>query len=485
MRQLRVQFCILFLLAGCSSLSGRVKDYSIDYSVSMEQFSNEQILVNILRAKHQQPLHFAELGQINGSLQSAGQVNASIPFGKYVSEAKSANTVGSQITFASSPTFNTSPLDTQAFTVAMAQPMDTTYFAYQWQAADDLDMKRLLLYVFVDSVENADTRQLVGKRLIRNDQTGELGASEFSSFVDLWMSHNIEFKLVNVLSPLGDPFCIGPKQVTMADVVAFSKEPSIHVGKAPQGATCDHKTPAYQLEHLSQNQLALCAPGEDVKEILMALNPSKSPASRFSSGKAPTASERERNGGQLFFSEVLKATSIASARPPAATGGGLSAPPMSAQPPPSTSLVGLFSEEQCSQSEIHRDDGGAATQELKFHLRSPNEVFYYLGRVLASRSRAMFLSAGARGGTVFAVRSDETGDSDSDSGWNLPHQAQKDGSKDSPEIVVTYNSHTYWIEGRKGPTDYTLKIFAMLSEMVNSSKLSSDIPTIKQVQVIP
>jgi len=484
--------CVLLLLSGCSSLSGRVKDYSVDYSVTMEQFSNEQVLVNILRAQHQQPLHFAELGQINGSLQSSGQVGAAIPFGKYVSEAKNANTVSSQITFASSPTFNTSPLDTQAFTVALLQPIDATYFARHWRTAD-AQMKRLLLYVFVDSVENADADKLIGKYTIFNDpypthprgsedpQTGDSAGQSFEAFVNTWTMDQVDFRLVTVESPLGGAFCIGPKQVKMSDVVAFSKEPSIHVTKSDEKSACG-KDQAYQLQHVAENQPALCAPTDKVKAMIAAQHP---------------GTKAESVPSHLSWFLALKIPGANSPHPPVPSSGGPSAP-VSLPPSPIVSLAGLFPIGQCDQGSIPPDGKETAAakklagedgsdkdkpEALRIRLRSPSEVFYYLGQVLGSTTEEKQLVPKFQ---RFPAIDLTIGSGDMTKDGDPP--APEDGagaSNDSPRIAVTYNNVNYWIDEGKQSPNYTLKLIAMLSELVNSSKLSSDIPTIKQVQVIP
>jgi hypothetical protein len=60
---------LLLSAAGCASMQGQVTSFSGDYSIAMEQFQNREIVTNILRARDRMPQHFAELSQINGSLQ--------------------------------------------------------------------------------------------------------------------------------------------------------------------------------------------------------------------------------------------------------------------------------------------------------------------------------------------------------------------------------------------------------------------------------
>ena len=147
------------LLSACSSLGGQVRGFSVDYGTAMAQFQNEQLVTNILRSRDRVPIHFAELGQINGSLQEQIQLGASIPFGKYVGAAKKEDDFSPQLMFTSSPTFTTSPLDTQAFTVGMMQPIDATYLVDRLRSADP-NTRQLLLFLFVESIENADTKEV-------------------------------------------------------------------------------------------------------------------------------------------------------------------------------------------------------------------------------------------------------------------------------------------------------------------------------------
>src|ERR1700722_19049687 len=96
-KQVAVAAIALLTVAGCASMQSQVTSFSGDYSIAMEQFQNREIITNILRARDRMPLHFAELSQINGSLQEQIQIGSTIPFGKYVGLAKKENDFSPQL----------------------------------------------------------------------------------------------------------------------------------------------------------------------------------------------------------------------------------------------------------------------------------------------------------------------------------------------------------------------------------------------------
>jgi hypothetical protein len=105
---------IAVALCGCSA-APLIDSHAADYRDTEASAGDAQLLQNILRAKDNLPIHFADLSNIHGSIQLTAAGTASVAF---------ANLIGSTIPSTAGPTLSaqTSPTSTSARWTARISP---------------------------------------------------------------------------------------------------------------------------------------------------------------------------------------------------------------------------------------------------------------------------------------------------------------------------------------------------------------------------
>jgi hypothetical protein len=467
---------LLLTAVGCASMQGQVASFSRDYSIAMEQFQNREIVTNILRARDRMPLHFAELSQINGSLQEQIQLGASINWGP--GAAKNANTASPQIQFQSSPTFTTSPLDTQAFAVGMMQPIDASYFANYWQQRRL--PKKLLFRLFIDSIKNADGAAIPGhKGTLRNDPEASsdeaiVNYREFEAYMEILLARRADFQAMTIMTPFGEPFQFDVSapaaQATykLDQILSAADEISVHLGKLKG---------QYHLFRRWDEQLVMCYDAraavaisvpENIRPYTSEIETNIASSPAFGVGKPMKSFLAATKGGSKpGGNQGNPQTPSGSSKGPGAPGA---APQIAS---PVIPLAAMLPETECAQLEYYTDPlvdnedviATNSAKDVQFRLRSVKQVIEYLGAMLRPDANGNINPTNAE---VFGLAVSDTGQSyDVASRFDVDYSDRK----------------TYHVG--KEPNDYASQILGILTELVNARKLSSDIATTKQVQVIP
>jgi len=118
------RFVMLMLataLCGCSA-SNVIGLYAADYRDTTANAGDAQLLLNILRAKNNVPIHFYDLAIIHGSIQLTAGAGGSVPF--ELNNSATPGTIVPAFSAQSAPTFDVSTLDTQDFTKGILYPID-------------------------------------------------------------------------------------------------------------------------------------------------------------------------------------------------------------------------------------------------------------------------------------------------------------------------------------------------------------------------
>jgi hypothetical protein len=118
-------FAILVLtlaLFGCSA-SPLIGFHAADYRETEASAGDSQLLLNILRAKDELPIHFADLSNIHGSIQLTAGSTATLPFAHFAGSA-TPSSYGPSVGAQTSPTFDVGTLDTQDFTRGILSQLD-------------------------------------------------------------------------------------------------------------------------------------------------------------------------------------------------------------------------------------------------------------------------------------------------------------------------------------------------------------------------
>lgn len=113
---------LLSAALGACSGSPLIDFHAADYRETEASAGDSQLLLNILRAKDDLPIHFADLSIIHGSIQMTASATATLPFANLAGSTTPSSvspTLGAQ----TQPTFDVGTLDTQDFTRGMLSPV--------------------------------------------------------------------------------------------------------------------------------------------------------------------------------------------------------------------------------------------------------------------------------------------------------------------------------------------------------------------------
>lgn len=186
------------------TVSPALKESARRYSEVMDDFADEALLANVLRAKDNAPLNFNDLSAITGSLSLSGTLGFTWPFGPFYGSRTTngayKNTFSPSFTGTTSPVITLGTLNTQGFMMTMIQPISSTYILSKWNRYPH----QFLLYLFVKSI------RFPHEAAIRNDPDDPQALQAFQGLADTLMNPGqVEMKSLMVLDPLGDPVPVG------------------------------------------------------------------------------------------------------------------------------------------------------------------------------------------------------------------------------------------------------------------------------------
>jgi hypothetical protein len=178
------------LLAGCATVVD-IADRHNDANLVQEQVVNRQLLLNVVRAMHRQPLHFSRIPFIRLPLVQSAPWEFTLPFGDVGSYTRNSakTSVGGQLI-----TIEVSPQDGQEFIQGLTTPVKASlmdlYFQQGWP-------QQLVLYLFVEEMRLME--QVGDKVEVRERYRNHPGHLEdFRAAIDVMTEH---CDLVVVSSP--------------------------------------------------------------------------------------------------------------------------------------------------------------------------------------------------------------------------------------------------------------------------------------------
>jgi hypothetical protein len=435
------------------------------YSAVMSNFPDEVMLTNILRAKDYAAAHLSDLSSISGSLSAQAGVNGTFPFGAPPGIASATNSIMPSLQYNNSPTFNTSPLNTQGFALSFLQPISPTYVVSKWNTLP----KDLLLLLFAKYIRFADGQEYI------NDPDDAVGMSKYLDFLNR-IRGSARLKSMTVLEPIGP--ILDPTKSNQGSAITTITNGQLYVGNAgprdPSGV--GYKNVQYYKEY--PQQVVLCLDQATVPDQIY---------------YEPTAEAPAAAGGGAG----IKAFHGGGAKPPAAGaaagGTGTNAagsPNKSASPSPSAGtampavtaalqsdrLSAILKLDECKSEQIVLK---ATTEEAfskdsqKFadiEWRSTAELFQYLGAVIRRQDDPDWGLVKWPWTGVGVVHVE------------VPFRIQHT----SGLINITYMGQPYSVASEvASPWDHSLQTLTMLNELVNVSKVSSDIPVQQVFRIIP
>ena len=112
---------LILVVSGCSA-SQLIGVHTADYRNTTAVAGDSQLLLNILRAKDNVPIHFYDLSIIHGSIQLTAGAAASVPF--QLNGSATPDTIAPIVSAQTAPTFDVGTSDTQDFTRGILSPLD-------------------------------------------------------------------------------------------------------------------------------------------------------------------------------------------------------------------------------------------------------------------------------------------------------------------------------------------------------------------------
>jgi hypothetical protein len=422
---------IFVTLCGCSGAQV-IDSFARDYRDTAASAGDAQLLLNILRAKDDLPIHFSDLSVINGSLQLTAGAAAAVPLVQ--NGSMTPTTLAPAISAQNSPTFGLGTLDTQDFTRGMLTPIDPQIIKQLFDQGID---PRLLMILFFSEYR---------------DRSGRV------------YQNNMSCDLTRPLNAAGECYNRIYGFLGKIDSVFYER------GLAPAYGALANKPPSRE-QHLYANVYVALRPvgGElsgpwtlkDSLDELRQLDPSKYRLidAREAGLAGLPRDERTPSYKRLF---------------------SVSEPRIAICYEKNNYLRALFpspvGDLACRNKEVilHESPSEAGT----FAVRSAYQVIQFLGQVLRYQeekrlNRCLTLSADERfcdtGEVIFQV--------------NAP--------VGSPVVATRYASGMYTVNYRTcdkehtQPCDYSLQVLAILELLLNYNKAAKDIIAIPRVQVVP
>lgn len=463
-----------FALTACSTLSNQVRSSAVEFSDVMEEFSNQVLVTNLLRAQDQSPLNFANLPTISGAIGLKASSTLTLPFGaRYGSGADVRKSAGPLIEFSSNPTFDTTSLNTQSFTLSMIQPVSPVYIESIWNSGVP---KELLLYLFVESIQPPGAVEP-----IRNDPD-EKNYKVFKDLVSKLIDTHAQLRSFTVLERTGIPYAVQEAASAPGQKGASAPAPDPFAN-----VSADKYLPLIQLDPNNFRTALVTKDGRSAlqvyrrypSQIAFCVDPVAFPTSTFAGSADPLKVGQtllKANNPSLF---TLLTGPMVGRRPAVIE----SASALKGAPSANGASV-LLDQHECNGLEKFAAPQSQEEIEGKQDLlgfvrwRSTADVFRFLGSVL--RKNRQQDPVQWFDGDKHEHRLIEIVDT-------RAFQATR-----AARITVKYQGSLYAVapltepaDSPPGRFDHSLEVLSLLSRLVNAAKHSEDIPTPRTLQVLP
>ncbi|HUK03693.1 MAG TPA: hypothetical protein VLV90_01275, partial [Burkholderiales bacterium] len=179
MRSLRA-IAAIALLGGCGLSNPILKSEIVSFDDVIENATDKLLVLNILRARDQAPLHFMALPSLRQSIQENNSISLVELLGPRAgSTQRRSATLGASLQF--SPTFDLNHVYSKEFVTGMTSPIDPKYVKYWLDRGLDYRLVMLLFFsaaeiTMKDAKPAADQEKFVGGKaiLVKNDPKGSI-----------------------------------------------------------------------------------------------------------------------------------------------------------------------------------------------------------------------------------------------------------------------------------------------------------------------
>lgn len=168
------------LLSACAVQKPIITESAIDYNSVLEDVSNQQILLNILRAKDRMPMQFSHVKNITGSTSLESSLSLTLPFGGGSNDAYSL-TPSAKASL--SPSYEVVNLETEEYMRAVLSTIKESTFAYY---IDRGWPRSILMAMFFRTIR-------IGDYEIRNSPNNEEDMLEFLEMIKYMRCRDFSF----------------------------------------------------------------------------------------------------------------------------------------------------------------------------------------------------------------------------------------------------------------------------------------------------
>lgn len=182
------------LLTACS-FAPTVAEHGVAYNQAVAEAANDQMLLNILRAKDNEPLYFTSFSLIRGNIKQTADLELKLPFG---GDATDLYTFTPGLTQSTNPTFDIAIHDSQEFMRGILNPIALETFQYYYEIGWP---RELVLNVLVESVE-------IDGEVFINDPTRPAQHRGFQRLMRDLLARNLTIGKVETITPVGPPLSL-------------------------------------------------------------------------------------------------------------------------------------------------------------------------------------------------------------------------------------------------------------------------------------
>lgn len=136
----------LLATAGCAVVDS-FSDRAIDYNLQAESTTDRDILLNVLRAAHSEPMQFTDFTTVTGLATASGTLAFALPFG---ADALSSYTASPSATLSGGPNFTVANLNTQEFYNGILTPLSMKTIALYMKEGPP---KAVVLTLLIDAID--------------------------------------------------------------------------------------------------------------------------------------------------------------------------------------------------------------------------------------------------------------------------------------------------------------------------------------------
>ncbi len=168
---------LLIVLAGCSMGPQVLKGNRLDYNVSIQRSNNEELLLNIVRARYVEPLFFLQVGSISSSFGQSATVGVSGSIYERAPSQNFLNVLSPSLgaTISENPTITYSPLQGERMVRQLQTELRLDRFLTLARTGFSIDAMMWLTVLQIGDLGNFRARV----------STSEKRAESYSKFLDL------------------------------------------------------------------------------------------------------------------------------------------------------------------------------------------------------------------------------------------------------------------------------------------------------------